>query len=204
MRGTLAAAAVVALGLLLAACGSTASHRPSPSPSSATPGSTAPPTSSPTPSPTTSANPTPAQSGSPTACATDQLSAALSNGEGAAGSVIFALEFKNTSATPCTLYGNPGVSMVAGADGTQIGAAATFVNRSAATTVTLQPGQQVAASLQIAEALNYPSSDCDVTSVLGLRVYPPGQTAALFISDSHLQGCRDASAKLMRVGPVLS
>jgi len=204
MRGVPAAAAVLAMGLLLAACGSSASHRPSPSPSSASPGSIPPPTSSPTSSPSATPSPTPAQSGSPTACSTGQLTAALTNGEGAAGSVIYGLEFKNTSTNPCTLYGNPGVSMVAGADGTQIGASATFVNRAAAKTVTLQPGQQVTATLQIAEALNYPSSKCDITPALGLRVYPPGQTAALFISDSHLQGCRDATAKLMQVGPVES
>ncbi len=201
MRSLPAALMVAALGLLMAACGSATparhaptsapTHVPSPSPT-ASPGATA--TTSPTPSPAAAL----------ASCTTTDLSGALANGEWAAGSIIYDLTFKNVSSTSCTLFGNPGVSMVAGSAGTQVGAAATFVNSASATTVTLTPGQSASAVLQVAQAGNYPSSSCGIETVAGLRVYPPGETASIFIPVHNLQGCRDSNAKLMQVGPIQS
>ncbi len=203
MRGSLAGSMVVALGLLLAACGNaTPSATPTPRTSSPGTGSGS-STASPSPSPT-NASPSPSNPSVVAACSTSQLVGSLANGQGAAGSIIYDLDFTNVSSTSCTLYGNPGVSMVAGSGGAQVGAAAVFVNRNSATTVTIPPGGHASALLQIAQAGNYPSSSCGITSVAGLRVYPPGQTAALFISHSGLQGCRDSKALLLQVGPVQS
>jgi hypothetical protein len=126
----------------------------------------------------------------------------LANGQGAAGSVIYSLQFQNTGPSSCTLFGNPGVSLVASQSGPQLGAAATFVNHSQAVTVTLAPGATASASLQIAEAGNFPQSSCDEAPAAGLLVYPPGQTRSLFVAQSGLQACRDAGAQLLQVGPV--
>ncbi|MHB1501379.1 MAG: DUF4232 domain-containing protein [Candidatus Dormibacteria bacterium] len=198
MRGSLAGSMVLALGLLLAACGN-ATPSATPTPRTSSPGTG----SSPSPSPA-NVSPSPSNPSVLVACSTSQLVASLANGQGAAGSIIYDLEFKNVSSTSCTLYGNPGVSMVAGSAGSQVGAAAVFVNQSSATTVTLPSGGSANALLQVAQAGNYPSSSCGITSVAGLRVYPPGQTAALFIPQKGLQGCRDSKALLLQVGPVQS
>lgn len=186
--------AAVVLALALAACGTP--PRPSPTPRVS---------SSPLPSPTPSLSPAPANSPTTAAevsCATSQLQATLTNGQGAAGSVIYSLQFQNVGHSSCTLFGNPGVSLVAGPAGPQLGAAAIFVNHSEAVTVTLQPGDFASATLQIAEAGNFPQSSCDETPAAGLRVYPPGQTASLFVPQNGLQACRDSGAQLLQVGPV--
>jgi hypothetical protein len=192
MRNWSLGAGGLALGLLLAACGA-ASH---PSPSPTVPST---PLPSPTQSPTPPSSPTTA---SATSCSTSQLQVTLANGQGAAGSVIYSLQFQNTGPSSCTLFGNPGVSLVASQSGPQLGAAATFVNHSQAVTVTLAPGATASASLQIAEAGNFPQSSCDEAPAAGLRVYPPGQTRSLFVAQSGLQACRDAGAQLLQVGPV--
>lgn len=198
MRCWKGGAAVVTMGLLLCACGN--STRPGS-------GSTPTPTTSQSPGASSTPSPSPEASSSPSttalaSCATSQLAGSLSYGQGAAGSVIYSLLLQNVSSASCTLFGNPGVSLVTGSAGVQVGAAATFVNSSSATTVTLAPNAKAAAVLQIAEAGNFPATSCDQTAARGLRVYPPGQTAALFVAASGLVGCRDSGAKLLQVGPV--
>jgi hypothetical protein len=95
------------------------------------------------------------------------------------------VNLKNTGSTPCTLYGYPGVSWVAGTDGHQVGRAA---SRQAETTggkqavLTLAPGATASAPLDIIDAAVVSKSDCKPVPVKGLRVYPPGEKAALFIS----------------------
>jgi hypothetical protein len=94
------------------------------------------------------------------------------------------LQLRNTGSAPCTLYGYPGVSWVAGAGGHQVGSAATRqANTSGAAnkTVTLAPGATASAPLDIVDAGAIPASECKPVPVRGLRVYPPGQRAALFI-----------------------
>ena len=194
MRPWSLGAAGLVLGLLLAACG--AAPHPSPTPRAY---SFPPRSPSPSQSPTPLSSPTTA---SGTSCATSQLRVTLANGQGAAGSVIYSLQFQNVGQSSCTLFGNPGVSLVASQSGPQLGAAATFVNRSQAVTVTLAPGATASAALQIAEAANFPQSSCDEAPAAGLRVYPPGQTASLFVAQSGLQACRDSGAQLLQVGPV--
>ena len=187
-------AVALTLAMPLAACAAT--PRPSPTPRVS---------SSPLPSPTPSQSPTPQSSpttAGETSCATSQLRATLTNAQGAAGSIFYSLQFQNVGQPSCTLFGNPGVSLVASASGPQLGAAATFVDHSQAVTVTLQPGATATATLQIAEAGNFPQSSCDEAPAAGLRVYPPGQTASLFVVQSGLQACRDSSAQLLQVGPV--
>ncbi|HEY0937847.1 MAG TPA: DUF4232 domain-containing protein [Trebonia sp.] len=95
------------------------------------------------------------------------------------------LQLRNTGSSSCTLYGYPGVSWVAGADGHQVGAGATRqanVSGSAERTVTLAPGAAASAPLDIVDAAVFSPAECKAVPVRGLRVYPPGEKAALFLS----------------------
>jgi hypothetical protein len=95
------------------------------------------------------------------------------------------LQFRNAGPAACTLYGYPGVSWVAGADGHQVGAAATRqANNSgpAEQAVTLAPGALASAPLDIVNASALPPAECKPVPVRGLRVYPPGERSALFLS----------------------
>jgi hypothetical protein len=94
------------------------------------------------------------------------------------------LRFRNSGSSSCTLDGYPGVSWVAGTDGHQVGAAAqrqSDNSGSAEQAVTLAPGALASAPLDIVDAAVIPPAECKPVPVRGLRVYPPGQTAALFL-----------------------
>jgi hypothetical protein len=94
------------------------------------------------------------------------------------------LQLRNTGSSTCTLYGYPGVSWVRGASGIQTGAAAVRQPdpNGTETTVTLAPGALASAPLDIVDAAVIPPSECKPVAVRGLRIYPPGQKAALFLS----------------------
>jgi len=65
--------------------------------------------------------------------------------------------------------------------GTQIGAAATRNAAVPRTVLTLTPGQTVHAELQVADAQNYPAAACGLVTAHWLKVYPPNQTAPLYV-----------------------
>ncbi len=206
-----AAAALIAGGVL-AACGASA-HKAANATTSTTstgPQTTAVPSSSPTSVSTTTSPPgissttttaPPTSAAGPQPCPTSFLSATLGAPNGAAGSTYYVLTFTNTSKVSCTLTGYPGVSYVAGSQGTQIGAPAARLPGTV-TTVTVQSGASAFATLREVVAGNYPSS-CGLTNVAGLRIYPPNQTAALFVAQ-NTQGCSNSSDLLLQVGPVAS
>jgi hypothetical protein len=123
-------------------------------------------------------------SGAP-ACKSADLQASIGGGPGAGMSQNHTgLQLRNVGSSACTLYGYPGVSWVAGADGHQVGAAAVRQpdpSGSAEKTVTLAPGALASAPLDIVDAAVFSRSECKPVPVRGLRVYPPGEKAALFI-----------------------
>jgi hypothetical protein len=88
--------------------------------------------------------------------------------------------FTNTGGRACELRGFPGVSYVAGDDGHQVGPAARMVGERGAQ-VRIAPGASAAAVLQLAQVGAFDPAVCRPTAVRGLRVYPPGDTAALFV-----------------------
>jgi hypothetical protein len=111
-------------------------------------------------------------------CATSALVIWLdTQGSGAAGSSYYDLEFTNLSAHACTLLGYPGVSGIDLA-GHQLGSAAGRDPEHSAATVRIAAHATAHAVLRIVDASNYPSSTCSQRTAAGLRVYPPGQTAA--------------------------
>ncbi|HEU5416106.1 MAG TPA: DUF4232 domain-containing protein [Streptosporangiaceae bacterium] len=120
--------------------------------------------------------------GGPAPCATAGLRVTTGQANGAAGSVIVPLEFSNTGTASCTLYGYPGVSFVTGQDGSQIGASAGQDPATPRQQVTLAPGGTAHALLQVAVAQNFPATRCKPATAHLLKVYPPGQTAALYVS----------------------
>ncbi|MFC9516524.1 DUF4232 domain-containing protein [Nocardiaceae bacterium NPDC056970] len=114
-------------------------------------------------------------------CVVSELRLTLGQAQGAAGSTELPLVFTNVSGRTCVLDGFPGVSYVqGGADGAQVGAAAT---RSGASTgaVTLTPGSTSTAMVRAVEVQNYPADTCAPTPVAGLRVYPPNDTGSIFV-----------------------
>lgn len=194
--------AVAAAGLL-AACASASSQSAASAPHAAT-------SSSRTPSASKSS--TSAQAGSGTsgtaglaACGSASLRVAVdaSQAGGAAGSTYLPVTFTNTSSSACGMYGYPGVSFVSADDsaGHQIGAAAQENAQFAKQPVRLTAGGVAHAWLQVAAAGNYPPASCQPVTAHWLRVFAPGQTAAIYVKHSF-DACSSSSASLLTVMPV--
>ncbi len=179
-RTLLAMAAFACSAFLLAACGSSTPAAAPSAPPSATPSAT----SSATVSATTQPSATPPSAAAAPACATSALHVVVPavTGNAAAGSTYYPIQFVNTSGSPCTLYGYPGVSFVTAAGGSQIGVPATRNPTASAQLLTLSAGETAHAVLQVVEAQNYPASDCDPVTAHWLKVYPPNQTAPAYVS----------------------
>ena len=177
-RILIALAALVGAAGLLAGCGTATT--PTPSPSTSGPATTTPATS-PSAAATQASSPSSPGVGP---CATSALHVAVPSGSGnaAAGSSYYPIQFSNTSSSPCTLYGYPGVSFVGAVGGSQIGAPATRNSALAAKLISLSPGQTVHATLQVVDAMNYPSGGCGLVTAHWLKIYPPNQTAPLYVS----------------------
>lgn len=194
------AVAVAAAGLLTA-CGSTQAPASAPASSVVT---ETPATSATTPRAAPSTLP---GSGGLAVCQSATLKIALDTTQagGAMGSTYYPVDFTNTSATPCGMYGYPGMSLVtaAGGSGTQIGAAAQENPSFGRLTVKVPAGGVAHAWLQVAQAGNYPASTCDPATAHVLRVYPPGDTAASYV-DVSLSTCASSSTQTLTVTPVRS
>jgi Protein of unknown function (DUF4232) len=184
-RAVLAAAAITCGGGLLAACSSNGSAA---APGNVTQTVTATPSA-----PATATGPASSAQASSPACATSALSVTMGQGNGAAGSEFIPIVFTNTSGSPCSLFGYPGVSFVTGVNGSQVGAAAHRDSTTPAQLVNLAAGGVAHATLQVVDAENFPLKACKLTSVHTLKVFPPGQTAALYVS-LPAQTCASKSA----------
>jgi hypothetical protein len=189
VKKQLLAMPLLAVGALIAGC--TASSTSSAAPAGATTGSpsasaTAASSGSASASSGSASSGTGTLSSSTPTCESANLQASLGGGAGAGMSQNHTgLQLRNVGSSACALYGYPGVSWVAGADGHQVGAAAvreSDASGGAESTVTLAPGATASAPLDIVDAAAIPQSACKPVPVQGLRVYPPGETAALFIS----------------------
>lgn len=194
--------AAAAAALMLSGCGpSEPQAQPttpdtssaSPDPSSAAP--TASETSSGTP---TTAAPATAAPEAPALCNAAGLAAATdASGGGAAGSVYMKLNLTNTGPESCVLRGFAGVSLAADAAGAPIGAPATRDEAAAPTDVLLAPGQTGSAVLRYTQAGNYP--DCAMVDAAGYRIYPPEDTASLFLPQPT-KACSNAEITLLTIG----
>lgn len=123
---------------------------------------------------------------------------------GGAGHFFPYLVLTNSGTTICTLRGYPGVSFVGNGNGTQLGAPADRDTSVAVTTIVLAPGAAAHAQLNITVAANYDAATCQPVTANGFRVYPPDQTAALFVATSDYTACANASVKLLQVRALQS
>ena len=134
----------------------------------------------------------------PSLCKAATLSAATdATGGGAAGSVYMTLTLTNTGTEPCVLKGFPGVSLAADANGEPIGAPAKRDESTPVADVLLAPGQGGKAVLRYTHAENY--TDCTLTPAAGYRIYPPEDTASLFLAQPT-QACSNAAIELLTIG----
>jgi hypothetical protein len=202
-RPLLATAALAGVALLAAACGSSAAPGAATPTVTTTVTVTAPPSasggsgiSSPTP-------PNSPEPGGPAACSTSSLKLTIGQGNGAAGSVYYPIVFTNSSGASCTLQGFPGVSFVTGQNGSQIGNPATRNSDAPAQAITLDPGAVAHATLQVAQALNFPKAKCQLTTAHWLKVYPPNETEPVFVPFTA-QACATTAAdvNVLNVAPV--
>ena len=192
--------AAAAAALFLAGCGTgTPQSQTSSTPAASPASSASQPASSGAAAGAGASTPTPAAPApaGPALCKAAGLTATTdSTGGGAAGSVYMQLLLTNSGSEPCLLMGFAGVSLTAGADGAPIGAAAAR-DTTPATEVLLEPGQAGAATLRYTQARNYP--DCTVVPAAGFRVYPPEDTASLFIAQPR-DACSNAGINLLTIG----
>ncbi|MFP5315084.1 Protein of unknown function [Arthrobacter subterraneus] len=213
-----AAATLGALALSGCGAGDPAAEETSPAPSASAGQTTA--EAEPTPEdsesasaePSESSEPSPSESASespeasPTAaaadgvCTSDMLSAVLETemGGGAAGSVYRQIIFTNTADEQCEITGYPGVSYVDAA-GNQVGAPADR-EPAQSSEVVLAPGESAVAPVKQTNAQNY-GADCLLTDTVGLRVYPPNDTASLIV-DQTGTACASEDIVLMTVAPT--
>jgi Domain of unknown function (DUF4232) len=182
-RRVAAVAGPLAVAALAAGCasgGGNSAGAPAstPSASPAPPASSAPPSSA-----VPTAPQTPPTSPAVPACSPSELSGTVPTGGGgaAAGSTYYPLNLTNTSNHSCYLYGYPGVSFVTAPSGSQIGPAAVRSAGVNLSTVVLPPGQTAHATIQVADAMNFPQSACKPTTAHWLKVYPPNQYSALYV-----------------------
>ncbi|MET1087061.1 MAG: DUF4232 domain-containing protein [Arthrobacter sp.] len=194
--------AAAAAALLLSGCGPSQPQSESTTPGigSASPGATS---ASPAPSGTSSDStpataPATAPPAGPALCKAAALTAATdASGGGAAGSVYMKLNLTNTGSEPCVLRGFAGVSLAADAAGAPIGAPATRDETTAPTDVLLEPGQAGSADLRYTQAGNYP--DCAMVDAAGYRIYPPEDTASLFLAQPT-KACSNPGITLLTIG----
>ena len=127
----------------------------------------------------------------------------MSNVGAAAGSTYYTVSLRNDGKVSCTLEGYPGVSLVGGANGTQIGRAADRNTAAGESTVSLAQGASTTFTLQVAQAGNYSSGECQPTPARGMRIYPPANTGALFLARSGITACAGMTAvHQLTVGPI--
>jgi Protein of unknown function (DUF4232) len=125
----------------------------------------------------------------------------VANTEGAAGSVYQNIDFTNIGSSPCSLYGYPGMALGTGMPFRQVGAAATRSTAASAALVTLSPGQTANALLRVVQALNFSPATCSPTATTYLQIYPPNQTAAIYLPFNST-GCTSKSVNILSVGVV--
>jgi hypothetical protein len=190
------AAALIVLAAVASCSSSSSSTAPPSTPSSSRPAA---PSSSTAPPTAPSASVSPAVTGT-TACATSGLNVTLGAPSGYAGGVYQTIVFTNTSGATCTLYGYPGVSLVSAPPYTQIGLAAQRSSTAPVKLITLASGASANAVVQIVDALNYPTASCSPAQAAYLRIYPPNQTAPVYLADSS-EACAEP-VQTLYVGAV--
>jgi hypothetical protein len=123
---------------------------------------------------------------------------AVGQGNGAAGTIYYPLQFTNLSGHTCYLYGYPGVSAI-GRTGQQLGSPAGWGSLSGARIVNLNPGATAHTVLAYHDAVVSTEPGCNpVNTAASLRVYPPGQRSATYAAFSF-EACAKAGPVWMSI-----
>jgi hypothetical protein len=199
------AAGSAALMLALSGCGQASGQTPASTSVSTGTGTSSPPSASATTGgPSATATVIPPSTSAPGAEAGGLCSAAMLSGKAddaggaGAGQVYLKLMVTNTSPAMCVLDGYPGVSLVAGATGAQLGAPADRdTDHPSAGPINLAPGATATAQLHYSQAANY--QGCTVVQAAGIRLYPPSATDALYLPHP-LASCTEAGIVFMHIG----
>jgi Protein of unknown function (DUF4232) len=133
-------------------------------------------------------------------CKSASLSLMLGQSDGTAGTIYQPVVFVNNGSSACSLQGYPGVSFVT-ANGKLIGQPASHDPEKKAV-ILLANGGEANALLRMPDPGNFAPSACAVKTADRLRVYPPGETQALFVHDAA-QVCSTSVART-GVTPVRS
>jgi hypothetical protein len=138
-------------------------------------------------------------------CTASDLGAwvAVGQGNGAAGTIYYPLEFTNLSGHTCSLFGFPGVSALDRQD-RQLGSPANWIHATAPRTVILAPGATAHTTLAYHDAAVATESGCDpVYSAVMLRIYPPDQYSAT-LAPFAFEACSHSGPLYMSIfGPII-
>ncbi len=196
-------AAAVPLAALLSGCAGTANAAANPAPNQAPAPSTANPAVQPSTGATADAG---AQAASVDGSGVTRVPSCRSSGlrvsvrpvDHAMSQTRSLVLFRNTSHRTCTLYGYPGVSFVRGEKGLQTGDPARRTG-DPKRVVSLRPGGVAHAVLDTVSPDVSPG--CRKVSVRGFRVYPPNETAAVFVPAPQ-QACSAHGKSVPSITPV--
>jgi len=178
------------------------SRSPVPSPSPAAPTSSASPVATVVPAlPAAPAPPAKPGSVGPAGCLTSALRATLGAAQGTAGSAYQVIVLANISGKTCALYGYPGVSFVSGVGGSQIGKDAARDRTTAPKVVTLAPGHRGSFALRVVDAAALPAANCDPVTANWLKIFPPENTAALYVGYTA-HACASKTATILTTRAV--
>jgi len=126
---------------------------------------------------------------------------AVTQGNGAAGSIFYPLQFTNLSRHACVMRGFPGVSAV-NRSGHQLGSPASWDHVIRVRTVVLAPGATAHTILRYSDATIATAPGCHPTfSTFELRIYPPGQYRATYAAFG-LEACSHAGPVYLSVEAV--
>jgi uncharacterized protein DUF4232 len=137
------------------------------------------------------------------ACTAADLGAwvAVSQSDGAAGSIFYPLQFTNLSRHACALRGFAGVSAV-DRNGRQLGSPAGWDHTRPVRTVVLAPGATAHSILRYGDVTVATQPGCHpVSSMFELRVYPPNQRQATFAAFS-VEACSHTGPVYLDVTPL--
>ena len=137
------------------------------------------------------------------ACTAEDLGAwvAVSQGNGAAGSLYLPLQFTNLSRHACAMRGFPGVSAV-DRNNHQLGSPASWDHAVSARTVVLARGATAHTILRYGDVAVTTAPGCHPTfGTFELRIYPPGQRRATYAA-FDLQACSHAGPIYLSVEPI--
>lgn len=135
-------------------------------------------------------------------CKAADLKLSFGESDGATGGRYTPLVFTNTSSHNCVIQGFPGVSYVGGDDGHQVGADA-YRDGKKGGAVNMAPGDKASAMIKFTTVENYDPAECRLEVAKGLRIYPPQETASLFIPfDYEQHGCANAEKSQLSVQTI--